>query len=136
MSGTPVIGFVGLGAIGAPIAEAIADGGYELVVHDTEPEAVEPAVGRGAIACSSPAEVANHADIVFVSLPRPEVVLTVAVGEGGLAAGTRMRTYVDLSTTGATVAVEVAEALGGRGSTFWTHPSAVASPARARARSR
>ena len=37
------------------------------------------------------------------------------LGEGGLADGTRMRTYVDLSTTGAAVAVEVAAALAGRG---------------------
>ena len=115
MSERPVIGFIGLGAIGGPIAEAIADGGYELVVHDTAPSAVEAMVGRGALACASPVEVANLADIVFVSLPRPEVVLAVALGDDGLAAGARMRTYVDLSTTGATVATEVAEALGARG---------------------
>lgn len=110
-----MIGFVGLGAIGAPIAEAILDGGYELAVHDTEPRAAEPAVARGATGCSSPVEVANLADVVFVSLPRPEVVRAVALGENGLATGDRMRTYVDLSTTGATVAAEVAQALGSRG---------------------
>lgn len=115
MSGRPVIGFIGLGAIGAPIAEAIAEGGYELVVHDAELRAIEPAVDRGAIASSSPGEVASHADLVFVSLPHPDIVRTVALGENGLATGTRMRTYVDLSTTGATVAAEVAGALGRRG---------------------
>ncbi len=115
MTGAPRIGFIGLGAIGAPIAEALADGGHELAVHDTAPSAVGPAASRGATVCSSPVEVADLAELVFVSLPRPEVVLAVAVGEHGLATGRRMRTYVDLSTTGATVAGEVAESLCDRG---------------------
>jgi 3-hydroxyisobutyrate dehydrogenase-like beta-hydroxyacid dehydrogenase len=109
------IGFVGLGAIGAPIAEALADGGHALAVHDTVPSAVGPAESRGAIVCSSPVEVANLAELVLVSLPRPEVVRAVALGDNGLAAGRRMRTYVDLSTTGGIVAAEIAEELGSRG---------------------
>ncbi len=115
MTGAARIGFVGLGAMGAPIVEAIADAGHELAVHDREPHAIEPAVGRGAIPCRSPAEVANLAEIVFVSLPRPDVVRTVAVGERGLAEGKAMRTYVDLSTTGSVVAAEVAGALAALG---------------------
>jgi 3-hydroxyisobutyrate dehydrogenase-like beta-hydroxyacid dehydrogenase len=111
----PLIGFVGLGAIGAPMIEAIADAGHALAVHDVLPQAVEAAVGRGATACSSPVEVANLAELVFVSLPTPDVVRTVALGAGGLSEGTLMRTYVDLSTTGAVVAAEVAVALGALG---------------------
>jgi 3-hydroxyisobutyrate dehydrogenase-like beta-hydroxyacid dehydrogenase len=115
VTGAPTIGFVGLGAIGAPIVEAIADAGHPLAVHDSNPHAVEAAVARGAISCSSPVSVANHAEIVFVSLPRPDVVRTVATGDGGLAEGTAMRTYVDLSTTGAVVAAEVAGTLAALG---------------------
>jgi len=111
VTGGPVVGFVGLGAIGGPLVEAIADAGHDLVVHDREPRAVEPAVARGAVSCSSAAEVASRAEVVFVSLPRPEVVRAVALDAGGLNEGTRMRTYVDLSTTGTAVAVEVAEAM-------------------------
>ena len=110
-----MIGFVGIGAMGAPIVEALADGGHALVVHDTDATAVETAVVLGAVSAASPAEVADTADLVFVSLPRPEIVRAVALGEGGLAEGERMRTYVDLSTTGARVAEEVAAALGARG---------------------
>jgi 3-hydroxyisobutyrate dehydrogenase-like beta-hydroxyacid dehydrogenase len=115
VSAAPVIGFVGVGAMGAPIVEALAVTCNALVVHDNDPRAVEPAVARGATACSSPAEVANAADLVFVSLPRPAVVKAVALGEGGLVEGTRMQTYVDLSTTGAMVAEEVATALAAKG---------------------
>ena len=110
-----MIGFVGVGAMGAPIVEALAGAGHTLVVYDTDPEAIEPAVARGAAAGASPATVADAADLVFVSLPRPEVVKAVALGDGGLVEGMRMRTYVDLSTTGAQVAAEVAAALAANG---------------------
>ncbi len=115
VSAAPVIGFVGVGAMGAPIVEALAATCNALIVHDSDPRAVEPAVARGATAYGSPAEVANAADLVFVSLPRPAVVKAVALGEGGLVEGTRMRTYIDLSTTGAVVAEEVATALAAKG---------------------
>jgi 3-hydroxyisobutyrate dehydrogenase-like beta-hydroxyacid dehydrogenase len=110
-----VIGFVGLGAMGAPIVDALADAGHELVVHDTDPKAIAPAVARGAADGGSPAELARRCDLVFASLPRPEVVRAVAIGPGGLLEGDRMQTYVDLSTTGAAVAAEVAGTLGVRG---------------------
>ena len=101
------IGFVGLGAMGAPISEAIAAGGHALTVHDRDARALEAAVAAGA--------VADAAEVVFVSLPTPDVVREVACGDDGLAGGGAMRTYVDLSTTGAAVAAEVAANLGSRG---------------------
>jgi 3-hydroxyisobutyrate dehydrogenase-like beta-hydroxyacid dehydrogenase len=50
-----------------------------------------------------------------VSLPTPQVVGAVALGPGGLIHGGKLRTYVDLSTTGQAVAVEVAATLAERG---------------------
>ena len=52
---------------------------------------------------------------MLVSLPTPEVVRAVALGPDGLIHGGALRTYVDLSTTGQAVAVEVAAALAERG---------------------
>jgi 3-hydroxyisobutyrate dehydrogenase-like beta-hydroxyacid dehydrogenase len=109
------IGFVGLGAMGAPISEAIAGGGHALTVHDRDPRALETAVAGGAVAAPSARAVADAAEIVFVSLPTPAVVREVACGDDGLAGGGAMRTYVDLSTTGAVVAAEVAANLASRG---------------------
>jgi 3-hydroxyisobutyrate dehydrogenase-like beta-hydroxyacid dehydrogenase len=104
MSPDARIGFVGLGAMGAPISEAIAAGGHALVVHDRDARALEAAVAAGAVAAPSARAVADAAEVVFVSLPTPDVVLEVACGDGGLAGGGAMHTYVDLSTTGAVVA--------------------------------
>jgi 3-hydroxyisobutyrate dehydrogenase-like beta-hydroxyacid dehydrogenase len=109
------IGFVGLGAMGAPISEAIAAGGHALIVHDRDPRALEAAVAAGAVAAPSARAVADAAEVVFVSLPTPGVVREVACDEDGLAGGGAMRTYVDLSTTGAAVAAEVAASLASRG---------------------
>ena len=72
-------------------------------------------VAEGAEAAGSPAEVAARAEVVLVSLPTPQVVREVALGPDGLIHGSAIRTYVDLSTTGQAVAVEVAAALAERG---------------------
>jgi 3-hydroxyisobutyrate dehydrogenase-like beta-hydroxyacid dehydrogenase len=109
------IGFVGLGQMGGPMTRRLIAAGHVLVVRDVHPEAVTALVGAGAAAAGSPAEVADRAEVVLVSLPTPQAVRDVALGAEGLIHGSAMRTYVDLSTTGQTVAVEVAKVLGERG---------------------
>src|SRR5690606_35939074 len=109
------VGFVGLGQMGGPMSRRLLDAGHRLIVHDVRPEAVDALVAAGAEAAASPAEVAARAALVLVSLPTPEVVRAVVLGPDGLIQGGALRTYVDLSTTGQAVAVEVAAALGERG---------------------
>jgi 2-hydroxy-3-oxopropionate reductase len=109
------IGFIGLGAMGSPIAAALLDGGYALAVHDSRDEAMEPLIARGAAGCASAAEVAQAAAIVLVSLPTPEAVRAVAGGEDGVIHGAAIKTFVDLSTTGAIVEEEVAATLRAAG---------------------
>jgi 3-hydroxyisobutyrate dehydrogenase-like beta-hydroxyacid dehydrogenase len=105
------IGFVGLGQMGGPMARRLRAAGHELVVHDVRRAAVEALVAEGARPAGSPGEVAARAELVLVSLPTPEVVRAVARGPDGLVHGSAIRTYVDLSTTGQAVAMEVAAAL-------------------------
>jgi 3-hydroxyisobutyrate dehydrogenase-like beta-hydroxyacid dehydrogenase len=94
--------------MGAPLAEALSDAGHELVVYDRDPTRIELLVSGGAVAASSSREVADRAELVFVSLPTPDIVRDVACGHDGLVGGAALKTYVDLSTTGAAVAAEVA----------------------------
>ncbi len=116
MSGAPVaLGFVGLGAMGAPMVRRLLAAGHRVIAHDTDPTALSAAVSGGAEARPGAAAVAAEAEVVLVSLPTPAVVKAVALGPGGLAEGRAMRVYVDLSTTGARVAKEVAEGLAPRG---------------------
>lgn len=104
------IGFIGLGAMGGPIAERLTGAGHRLIVFDTRSEAAD-ALDRGGGAITRAAsvkEVADTAATVFVSLPVPAIVEQVATGPGGLIEGAATRTYVDISTTGPAVAETVA----------------------------
>jgi 3-hydroxyisobutyrate dehydrogenase-like beta-hydroxyacid dehydrogenase len=110
-----LLGFVGVGRMGGPMANRLLDAGYRLCVYDVSAEATGPLVARGAELAASPAEVASIADTVFMSLPTPDVVREVALGgNGGLINGSKVRTVIDLSTTGPGVATEVAAKLAER----------------------
>ena len=110
-----LLGFVGVGRMGGPMANRLLDAGYRLCIYDVSDEATKPLVARGAELAASPAEVASIAETVFISLPTPDVVREVALGgNGGVINGSRVRTVVDLSTTGPGVATEVATKLAER----------------------
>jgi 3-hydroxyisobutyrate dehydrogenase-like beta-hydroxyacid dehydrogenase len=110
-----VLGFVGVGRMGGPMASRLLDAGFPLVVYDTNAAAVEALTARGAKKASSAEEVASSADIVLMSLPTPQVVQAVSLGERGILNGSRLKTLIDLSTTGPSVAGVVAKAAGERG---------------------
>ncbi|CAN5253750.1 NAD(P)-dependent oxidoreductase [soil metagenome] len=110
-----VVGFVGVGRMGGPMASRLLDAGYELCIYDVSPEAMKPFAERGAQIAASPAEVASQAEIVLVSLPTPDIVREVALGgNAGIINGSKVRLMIDLSTTGPGVASEVAGKLAER----------------------
>ena len=55
------VGFIGLGIMGKPMALNLIKGGYPLWVHGRRVESMAPLVAAGALACSSPEEVARAA---------------------------------------------------------------------------
>ncbi|HKU47774.1 MAG TPA: NAD(P)-dependent oxidoreductase [Burkholderiales bacterium] len=114
------LGYVGVGKMGGPMAERLLAAGNELVVFDTRAAAVDSFVARGARAAASVAALAREVDTVLVCLPSPDAVRNVAheVAE----AGTKVRTFVDLSTTGPRVEAEVAAALKAKGITACDSP--------------
>jgi len=109
-----VLGFIGLGRMGGPMSGRLLDAGYELSVFDVNADAMKPLVARGARPAASPAEVASTAKTVLVSLPTPDVVQSVALGDKGIVKGSTVRTFIDLSTTGPRVASLVARGLAER----------------------
>jgi 3-hydroxyisobutyrate dehydrogenase-like beta-hydroxyacid dehydrogenase len=109
------LGFVGLGRMGGPMVGRLLEAGHAVTVFDISEDAVRPMVERGAAPASSAAEVAAAAEIVMTSLPTPDILHRVALGEAGIADGARVRTMVDLSTTGPSTATRVAEGLAARG---------------------
>ncbi len=105
------VGFIGLGQMGFHMARRLTEAGHRTVVFDTRREAVARLAALGAEAADSPRAVADRVETVMASLPTPEVVLAVATGPGGVIEGSRMRRFVDLSTTGAVMAKRIFERL-------------------------
>lgn len=108
------LGFVGIGRMGSPMAQRLLDAGYALTVYDTNEAAVGELVAKGATRAESPKAVADAAQIVLISLPTPNVVTAVALGEQGLVHGSAVRVVIDLSTTGPEAAAELAKGLAAK----------------------
>jgi len=115
MSNEQTLGFIGVGRMGSHMSSRLLAAGHRLVAYDIDADALQRAVNKGATPAKSAAEVASSADIVFASLPTPDIVKAVALSEQGVIAGSRARIFVDLSTTGPRMAIEVAEALRTKG---------------------
>jgi 3-hydroxyisobutyrate dehydrogenase-like beta-hydroxyacid dehydrogenase len=96
----PILGFVGLGRMGGNMSARLLAAGYELVIFDTSTEAVSALTEKGARAAASPKAVGAEADIVIVSVPTPDIVRAVALGDDGIAHGGRAKIIIDVSTTG------------------------------------
>jgi 3-hydroxyisobutyrate dehydrogenase-like beta-hydroxyacid dehydrogenase len=109
------IGFIGLGNMGKPMASRLIDAGYQLTVCDVRRESVDALVAKGAHTAASPSAVASAVDTLLLSLPNPAVVREVALGTDGVIAGSKVKIVIDLSTTGARTAREIATAFAAKG---------------------
>jgi 3-hydroxyisobutyrate dehydrogenase-like beta-hydroxyacid dehydrogenase len=108
-----LIGFVGVGRMGGHMASRLLDAGFALCIFDTNQDAIKPLADRGAAVASSAQEVASKARIVLMSLPTPQIVQSVALGQ--VANGTSVKIVVDLSTSGPGVANIISKGLGEKG---------------------
>jgi 3-hydroxyisobutyrate dehydrogenase len=116
------LGFVGLDNMGAPIVRRLIAAGHALVVQDILPSASKVFADRGVQAVKTPAEVSQQTDIVFCSLPTPDVVQDVCTGPTGLMHGKAARIIVDLSTTGPRVIERLAGFFQEKGVAFVDAP--------------
>ncbi|MEK7737787.1 MAG: NAD(P)-dependent oxidoreductase, partial [Pseudomonadota bacterium] len=93
------LGFIGLGAMGRPMAEHLLRGGHALSLWSRRPEAAAALVEAGAVACDAPAEVARRAEVVFTVVTTSADVAAVALGDAGLIHGFAPRSiHIDMST--------------------------------------
>ncbi len=111
--GLPKVGFVGLGAMGAPMAKNVAAGGYALTVLDANAETTQKVAAEiGATAAGSATDVGRTADIVVTMLPTSGIVESVLFGESGVAAALKPGSIiVDMSSGAPTQTRAIAERL-------------------------
>lgn len=104
-----LIGFIGLGIMGKPMAKNLLKAGYSLTVYDINPEPLKEVVADGAQEASSSKEVAEKSEVVITMLPNSPDVKLVVLGENGVLDGAKPGTIlVDMSSIAPLVAKEVA----------------------------
>lgn len=110
------VGFIGLGIMGAPMAENLVRAGHDVVGYNRSPAKVEALVQAGGRAAPDVAGAVAGAEVVVTMLPDSPDVEDVALGRGGImdSAGEGLL-YLDMSTIRPAVARAVAEEGARRG---------------------
>ncbi|MFT5446792.1 MAG: 2-hydroxy-3-oxopropionate reductase [Gammaproteobacteria bacterium] len=116
------IGYIGLGAMGHPMAVNLAKAGHDLVVCDTDDTKTAILAQRGAAVATSPRQIADETDVVLTCLPNLDVAQSVATGDDGVIHGSRARAFVNMSTTGSAFSRAVADTLAAAGKAFLDAP--------------
>jgi len=111
-----VVGFIGLGIMGRPMARNLLKAGYPLLVHSRSQGPVQELVGAGAKAANSPKDVASQVEVLITMLPNSPDVEVVALGKTGIVEGARPGLLVlDMSTISPLVSQKVGKALQSKG---------------------
>ena len=116
------LGFIGLGIMGAPMAQHLLAAGHQVFLHS---RSGVPAtlLDAGGSACSSAQQVAQQADIIFMMLPDTPDVARVLFGESGLAAGLSAgKTVVDMSSISPMETKDFAQKINAQGCDYLDAP--------------
>ena len=120
----PVIGFIGVGLMGAGMAKNIVTKGYPLVImgHKNR-EPIERLKQLGATEAKTPRELASQCDIVHLCVTASPQVEAVMNGPDGIfASGRKGLIIIDCSTSNPVSTMALAEAAKAHGMTFIDAP--------------
>ncbi len=94
-----IIGFIGLGHMGNPMAQHLLKNGFKLYVYDVVPHSVETMVLAGATSVRSVADIAEMCDVVFTSVQNTQQVIEICLAENGLFSHAKKNLlYIDCSS--------------------------------------
>src|ERR671912_1735812 len=110
------LGFIGLGAMGAPMAKNLLEAGHELAVWNRSPERVDPLVEAGARRADSPADAASDTRATMLMVTNAEAVHEVLYGDKGVVQGLPAgAAVINMGTIGAVATTRIAKTLGDLG---------------------
>jgi 3-hydroxyisobutyrate dehydrogenase len=110
------LGFIGLGAMGAPMATNLLKASHELAVWNRSPEKVDPLVEAGARQADSPADAASGTQATILMVTNAEAVQEVLFGEKGVVQGLPQgAAVINMGTIGAVATTKIAGTLGDLG---------------------
>ena len=117
-----IIGFIGIGIMGRPMAKNLIKAGYKLVVFDKFAK-FDDLVSLGAEGAASNKEVASKSDIIITMLPNSPHVKEAILGAGGVVEGIKSGTIlVDMSSIAPAASQEVGAALKAKNVAFLDAP--------------
>jgi 2-hydroxy-3-oxopropionate reductase len=117
------IGFIGLGAMGRPMARHLAAAGHRLHLWARRPESLAPLMTCAPVVAADPAELAARVAVVFSMVTADADVAGLVEGPRGLLAGAAPGfLHVDMSTIGPATARRLAAAYRARGADFLDAP--------------
>jgi 3-hydroxyisobutyrate dehydrogenase-like beta-hydroxyacid dehydrogenase len=116
------VAVLGLGRMGAPIADRLRQAGHELIVWNRSPGPAEPFSERGVRVLGVPSDAWEHADVCVTMLADGPAVEAVTLGGHGLLTRDADGALVDMSTIGVDSSARVAEACEQRGVSFIRAP--------------
>lgn len=117
------IGFIGLGRMGAGMAQNMLKNVGQLHVFDSHAGAMRPLVEAGATASTSPADMAGTCDLIFICLPYAPEVRAAVFGDDGIAqAAPQGLTIVDTTTLDRSDALAIADEAAAEGIAYWDCP--------------
>ncbi len=110
------VGFIGLGNVGAKLAGSLLRNGVDLTIRDLDRGAAKTLLEKGAKWAESPAEMAQHCDILMTCLPSPAVCAEVIEGKDGLLKNMGPgKIWAEMSTTDETEIHRLAEKIKAKG---------------------
>lgn len=110
------IGFIGLGIMGKPMTRNLLKAGYTVTVYNRSPEPIAELVTEGAIAATSPQNLAEQVDVVITCVPDSPDVEAIVLGDRGVIHGVRSgMLYIDMSTIAAATSRKLYTALQAKG---------------------
>ena len=124
------LGFVGLGAMGGPIAGRLLAQGYNVCATNRTRSKAAALIEQGLLWCDSPREVAEAADVVFSMVTDDAALDALTAGPDGILAGLAAgKVYVDMSTVSPQSSRALAERVGSRGASMLAAPVSGSVPA-------
>ena len=95
----PLIGYIGIGLMGLPMARRLSSLGYSVCVYDIASVQLEKARALGVTIAASAADAVTNADFVLLNLPTPAAVDQAVFGRHGVATAMKPpQLVIDFST--------------------------------------
>ena len=111
-----IVGFIGLGTMGGPMAQNLLKKGHQLVVFAVHAAVVRMLADAGAETAETPKDVAARSEVVITMLPDAPDVERVALGRDGVIEGIRAGSvYIDMSTIDPGTTRKVGAAMAAKG---------------------